>query len=78
MLPAELEIEANVREAARILAPFLVVSNHMVFNFDETDLKTSLMSSIAALTQATEFFNFSSLRENDEDDLEHAVGNVMP
>ena len=78
MLPAELEVESNLREAARILAPFLIVSNHMIFNFDEADLKTSLMNSVNALTQATAFFNFISLKENDSDDLEHSVANVMP
>ena len=32
MLPDELEIEANRKEAARMLAPFLIVSNHVIFN----------------------------------------------
>ena len=32
MLPADLEIEANLREAARMLAPFLILSHHMIFN----------------------------------------------
>jgi len=32
MLPDDLEVDANLQEAARILAPFLVVSNHLVFN----------------------------------------------
>ena len=78
MLPADLEIEANRKEAARILAPFLIISNHMVFNFDEADLKSSLMSAISVLIEATEFFDFSKLKENDHDDLEHAVASVMP
>ena len=78
MLPAELEIEANLREAARMLAPFLIVSNHMIFNFDEADLKTSLITSVQTLTQATSFLNFSALKEYETDDLEQNVSLIMP
>jgi hypothetical protein len=32
LLPDDIEVDANLQEAARILAPFLLVSNHLVFN----------------------------------------------
>ena len=32
MLPDDIEVDTNLQEAARILAPFLLVSNHLVFN----------------------------------------------
>ena len=46
MLPADLNVEENLHEAARILAPFLLLSNNVVFNFDEIDLKTALIQSV--------------------------------
>lgn len=46
MLPAELTVEENLKEAARILAPYLIFSNHVVFNFDEIDLSTALPQSV--------------------------------
>ena len=78
MLPDDLEVEANLQEASRILAPFLIISNHMVFNFDESDLKTSLTRTVKALIQAPNYFDFNQLKENNHDDLEHTVSNVMP
>ena len=36
------------------------------------------MQSVQVMIQATEQFNFTSLKENDSDDLEHNVANVMP
>ena len=78
MLPADLDIEANRAEAAKILAPFLVLSNHMIFNFDEIDLKTALKSTVHVLLDATKQFEFSRLKEDRTTDLHHAVSNVMP
>ena len=45
-MPADLNVEENLHEAARILAPFLLLSNNVVFNFDEIDLKTALIQSV--------------------------------
>ena len=79
MLPDELDIEANRAEAAKILAPFLVLSNHMIFNFDEIDLKTALKTTVHVLLDATKQFEFGKLKEEERTtDLNHAVSNVMP
>ena len=78
MLPADLAIEDNMKNAALILAPFLIVSHHIVFNFDERDLKSSMTYSMQALLQAADMFNYSFLKFNEHDDLEHLISNIMP
>lgn len=62
MLPADLDVEENMKEAANLLAPFLIVSNNMVFNFDEMDLKTALTQSVNMLMQVTDVVNFEALK----------------
>ena len=32
MLPPELTVEVNMVKAAKLLAPFLVISNHVIFD----------------------------------------------
>jgi len=78
MLPADLDVEENMKEAANLLAPFLIVSNNMVFNFDEMDLKTALTQSVNMLMKVTDVVNFEALKQEDHDDLEHQVANIMP
>jgi len=78
MLPEDLAVEENLVKAARILAPYLVCSNHVIFNFDEIDLKTALSQSVAMLLKATEFVEFSYLKTEEHDDLENQVANIMP
>ena len=59
MLPAN--YEEDQEEAARILAPFLIVSNHLLFNFEDEDFKTSLTNAINTLLKAIKLIDFSSL-----------------
>ena len=71
MLPPDLTVEDNVRKAAKILAPFLIISHHLVINFDEVDLKTALMQSVQTLMKATEFYDYTFLKANEHDDMEN-------
>ena len=43
ILPEDIEVEENQLLAAKLLAPFLYASNHLVFDFAEDNLKDSLM-----------------------------------
>ena len=51
MMPSALEltIEQDLEKAARILAPFLILSHHVVFNLDEMELDSALHQSINML-----------------------------
>ncbi len=51
-----------MNEAASILAPFLVLSNNVVFNFDETDVKSALTHSVNMMMQVTELIKFDALK----------------
>lgn len=50
----------------------------MIFNFDEADLKSSMTTSIQLLNKATKMFDFISLKEHEDDDLEHQISKLMP
>ena len=77
MLPAN--FDENQEEAARILAPFLIVSNHVLFNFDDFDFKKSLINCVKALLRAAQLLNFSELqRDQNTDDPRHIVSGIMP
>ena len=56
--------DRNVEESAKILAPFLLISNHMVFNFEDADFKESLITTIDVLMKTTKYFNYNSLVQN--------------
>ncbi len=62
ILPADLDVQENLNEAASILAPFLVLSNNVVFNFDETDVKSALTHSVNMMMQVTELIKFDALK----------------
>ena len=70
MLPPDLTVENNLKKAAQILAPFLIISHHLVINFDEMDLKSALLQGVQTLMKAAEFYDYSFLKTNEHDDID--------
>ena len=60
MLPPDLTVENNLKKAAQILAPFLIISHHLVINFDEMDLKSALLQGVQTLMKAAESGNMDN------------------
>lgn len=69
MLPPDLDKKENMVHASRILAPLLIISHHIVFNFDSEDVKKSLMESISVLLESSALYDYSYLKEHDHDDI---------
>jgi len=83
MLPADLSRESNLKQAAYILAPFLIISHHIVFNFDSEELKSTLTSSIDVLLKASDLYDYSHLKLLEDDpkkifDETLHIANIMP
>ena len=84
MLPRDFnsdhQSQSAMEEAARILAPFLIVSNHMIFDFgEENDFKTSLQSCVKTLLRSIQMLDFNGLIEEGVDaDLKDIISGIMP
>lgn len=78
MMPADLEVESHAKEAARILAPFLIISQTLVINLDDLAFKTGLLQVVPVLLQATMRFDYTKLREYEQEDLDNVVSGIMP
>lgn len=63
VLPADFDQETE--SAARILAPFLIVSNHMIFNFDNCDFKDSIQGCVRLLIESVRMADFNELRDSE-------------